>query len=143
MTTRPVAVPIESPAVHGLGWATWRDKGALVVSQDLPPRSARQIVTSAVLVNLLNPELTIFSFAFLPQFLPTNPGQPVRGCWRSTPFLMVMTFVVFALHGVFAAPVRTRRLNRPRIEPVALRLRSVVRRPRRQARPNRPLSRPA
>lgn len=49
---------------------------ALVVSEDLPPRSARQIVASEVLVNLLNPKLTIF-FAFLPQFVPAGAGQPV------------------------------------------------------------------
>lgn len=58
---------------------------AWAVSQYLPPRSARQIVTSAVLGNLLNPELTIF-FAFLPQFVPADAGQPVRRCWRSAPF---------------------------------------------------------
>ena len=47
-----------------LAWATWRDTSLLSVSADQAPRSARRVVTSAVLVNLLNPKLTIF-FAFL------------------------------------------------------------------------------
>ncbi len=98
-----------------VAWATWRDKSALVVSQDLPPRSARQIVISAVLVNLLNPKLTIFFFAFLPQFVPANAGSPVPRMLALSGVFMALTFVVFALYGVFAASVRTRLLDRPRI----------------------------
>ncbi len=98
-----------------MAWATWRDKSALVVRQDLPPRSARQIVTSAVLVNLLNPKLTIFFFAFLPQFVPAGAAQPVPRMLVLSAVFMAMTLVVFALYGVFAASVRTRLLDRPRI----------------------------
>jgi len=98
-----------------MAWATWRDKSALVVSKNLPPRSARQIVTSAVLVNLLNPKLTIFFFAFLPQFVPAGSAQPVPRMLALSAVFMVMTFVVFALYGVFAASVRTRLLDRPRV----------------------------
>ncbi len=98
-----------------MAWATWRDRSALVVSADLPPRSARQIVASAVLVNLLNPKLTIFFFAFLPQFVPAGGGGPVPRMLALSAVFMVMTFVVFALYGVFAASVRTRLLDRPRV----------------------------
>jgi len=98
-----------------MAWATWRDKSALVVSQDLPPRSARQIVTSAVLMNLLNPKLTIFFFAFLPQFVPVDAGSPVPRMLALSAVFMAMTLVVFALYGMFAASVRTRLLDRPGI----------------------------
>lgn len=98
-----------------MAWATWRDKSALVVSEELPPRSARQIVTSAMLVNLLNPKLTIIFFAFLPQFVPAGSAQPVPRMLALSVVFMVMTFVLFALYGVFAASVRTRLLDRPRI----------------------------
>lgn len=98
-----------------MAWATWRDKGLLVARQDLPPRSNRQIVTSAVLVNLLNPKLTIFFFAFLPQFVPAGSGRPVPQMLALSAVFMAMTFVVFAVYGVFAASVRTRLLGRPRI----------------------------
>jgi len=98
-----------------MAWATWRDTSALVVSQDLPARSARQIVSSAVLVNLLNPKLTLFFFAFLPQFVPVDAASPVPRMLALSGVFMAMTFVVFALYGVFAASVRTRLLDRPRI----------------------------
>ena len=98
-----------------MAWATWRDKSALVVSEDLPARSARQLVSSAVLVNLLNPKLTIFFFAFLPQFVPVDAASPVPRMLALSGVFMAMTFVVFALYGVFAASVRTRLLDRPRI----------------------------
>jgi len=98
-----------------MAWATWRDKSALVVSEDLPARSARQIVSSAMLVNLLNPKLTVFFFAFLPQFVPVDAASPVPRMLALSGVFMAMTFVVFALYGVFAASVRTRLLDRPRI----------------------------
>jgi hypothetical protein len=84
-----------------MAWTTWRDKSALVVSEDLPPGSARQIVTSAVLVTLLNPKLTIFFFAFLPQFVPAGAGQPVRwsGGQRWPPHLSRAQPLRTVLHG--------------------------------------------
>jgi len=69
----------------------------------------------AVLVNLLNPKLTIFFFAFLPQFVPVDAASPVPRMLALSGVFMAMTFVVFALYGAFAASVRTRLLDRPRI----------------------------
>ena len=43
--------------------ATWRDRGALTVDEDAVPRSARKVITSGVLINILNPKLTISFFA--------------------------------------------------------------------------------
>jgi threonine/homoserine/homoserine lactone efflux protein len=98
-----------------MAWATWRDRSALVVEESRAPRSARRIVGSAVLMNLLNPKLTIFFFAFLPQFVPAHaPHQLARMLGLSAVF-MVMTLVVFAVYGVFAAAVRRHLIDRPRI----------------------------
>jgi len=98
-----------------LAWATWRDKSALVVTARQAPPSAARVITSAVLVNLLNPKLTIFFFAFLPQFVPENvPGQVVRMLGLSAVF-MLMTFVVFGIYGIFAASARRHIIDRPRI----------------------------
>jgi len=71
-------------------------------------------VGSAVLANLLNPKLTIFFFAFLPQFVPAGPGATARMAALSAAF-MAMTLVVFAGYGVFAAAVSRHLLTRPRI----------------------------
>lgn len=98
-----------------MAWATLREKGALAVEQDSSRRSARQVIVSAVLVNLLNPKLTIFFFAFLPQFVAADaPGGLVRMLGLSAVFIL-MTFVVFAIYGVFAASVRRHIISRPRV----------------------------
>jgi threonine/homoserine/homoserine lactone efflux protein len=59
-----------------MAWNTLRAKGALHVDEESSPRSARRVIVSGVLINILNPKLTIFFFAFLPQFVPT--GEPRR-----------------------------------------------------------------
>jgi threonine/homoserine/homoserine lactone efflux protein len=98
-----------------LAWTTFRDKDAVVVAQETRPRSAARVIVSAVLVNILNPKLTIFFFAFLPQFVsPGEPGSLVRMLELSAVF-MVLTFVVFTAYGIFAASVRNQLTSRPRI----------------------------
>jgi threonine/homoserine/homoserine lactone efflux protein len=51
---------------------TWRDKSDLVVQDEQPARSSARVIGSAMLANVLNPKLTIFFFAFLPQFVPPH-----------------------------------------------------------------------
>jgi hypothetical protein len=60
-----------------LSWSTLKDKDALMVEEDAAPRSAVTVIVSGILVNILNPKLTIFFFAFLPQFVSAN--EPNRG----------------------------------------------------------------
>jgi threonine/homoserine/homoserine lactone efflux protein len=98
-----------------MAWATWRDTGALTVEKGSAPASRRQVLGSGVTLNLLNPKLTIFFFAFLPQFVPAgSPHQLARMLLLSGVF-MVMTFVVFAGYGAAAAALRDRVLTRPRL----------------------------
>ena len=106
-----------------MAWATWRDRGALTVTPppDGPgpgqaaPRSSLRVIRSAVLVNLLNPKLTIFFFAFLPQFVPAGSPHALGRLLGLSAVFMGMTLVVFARYGVFAAGVRTHLLERPRV----------------------------
>lgn len=77
--------------------------------------SAPRVVGSAVLVNLLNPKLTIFFVAFLPQFVPAGSGNALVHLLALSAIFMAMTFVVFAGYGLFAATVRTQLLERPRV----------------------------
>ncbi len=66
-------------------------------------------------MNLLNPKLTIFFFAFLPQFVPAGqPGSLAKMLLLSGVF-MAMTFVVFAGYGLAAAALREKVLSRPRL----------------------------
>lgn len=99
-----------------LAWQTVRDKSVLDVGDIAqPPASALRIIATAVLINLLNPKLTIFFFAFLPQFVPV--GTP-NGTWLMvglSAVFMALTFVVFALYGVFAATMRVQVITRPKV----------------------------
>ena len=98
-----------------LAWITWRDKSELVSSATDSERPGPwRIMWTAVAVNVLNPKLTVFFFAFLPQFIdPSRP--PVGQMLYLSAVFMAMTFVVFALYGVFAAGVRTHVIRRPRV----------------------------
>ena len=98
-----------------LAISTWRDKGALTVDENAAPRSARRVIASAVLINLLNPKLTIFFFAFLPQFVPRGNANALAEMLGLSAVFMLMTFVVFALYGIFAAAARRHLLARPRV----------------------------
>jgi threonine/homoserine/homoserine lactone efflux protein len=60
-----------------------------------------------VLVNLLNPKLTLFFFAFLPQFVGRHGAATVRMLELSAVFMLV-TLAVFVLYGLGAAAVRER-----------------------------------
>ena len=98
-----------------MAWATVRDKDALAVDEEVAPGSAGRVIVRGVLINILNPKLTIFFFAFLPQFV--DPGEPralPRMLWLSGVF-MLATFVVFAAYGILAASVRSRVTSRPRV----------------------------
>jgi len=99
-----------------LAWVTWRDHGALSVDDGETDgsRSVWSVLGTGITLNLLNPKLTIFFFAFLPQFVPAGDGAVPAMLVLSAVF-MAMTFVVFAAYGVFAAAVRDHVLRRPRV----------------------------
>ena len=98
-----------------MAWNTIRDTGALAVEAETSPRSARQVIVSGVLVNILNPKLTIFFLAFLPQFIaPGSTNVLGSMLWLSAIF-MAVTFAVFVGYGLFAAAVRDHVISRPRV----------------------------
>lgn len=79
-----------------------------------PHQEAWRIIRKAVLINLLNPKLSLFFLAFLPQFVtPPDPAPLVTIALLSLVF-MAVTFVVFALYGVAASGMRQGLVTRPR-----------------------------
>ena len=98
-----------------MAWATWRDKDALTVARDKAPRSSVKVIVSGVLVNILNPKLTIFFFAFLPQFVSTTEPNALPRMVLLSAIFMLITFVVFVGYGVFAAAIRNHVISRPRV----------------------------
>jgi threonine/homoserine/homoserine lactone efflux protein len=99
-----------------MAWSTWRDHGALAVDESATrPGSWRAVIVAGITVNLLNPKLTIFFVAFLPQFVPADSAGSVTHMLALSGVFMAMTFVVFAVYGVLAAGVRDQVLARPRV----------------------------
>ncbi|WP_338720852.1 LysE family translocator [Devosia sp. XK-2] len=98
-----------------MAWATLRETGALSVEAERAPKSVRKVITESVLINILNPKLSIFFFAFLPQFVPADTPHAVVRMLELSGVFMGMTFVVFALYGLFAAAIRGQVISRPAI----------------------------
>lgn len=98
-----------------MAWRVLKEKGTLSVDEETAPHSARQVIISAIFVNLLNPKLSIFFFAFLPQFIGPNETAPLTRMTELSLAFMLMTFVVFVGYGLFAAAIRGQVLSRPYI----------------------------
>jgi threonine/homoserine/homoserine lactone efflux protein len=97
-----------------MAWSTLREKGALTV-EETAPLSATRVIVSGVLINILNPKLTIFFLAFLPQFVSTDDAHASLRMVELSAVFMLVTFAVFVVYGVFAAAVRTHVISRPRV----------------------------
>ena len=98
-----------------LAWHTARDRATLAVTDDARERGAGRVIVSAILVNILNPKLSIFFLAFLPQFIASDDATPLIHMLGLSGVFMLLTFGVFVLYGVFAAYIRRHLLARPRV----------------------------
>ncbi len=102
-----------------MAWSVVRDTGSPALPTGEPatgtPRSAARVVGAAVLLNLLNPKLTVFFVAFLPQFVPTGTPRASLRMLELGAVFMLATFVVFAAYGICAATLRGRVLHRPAV----------------------------
>jgi len=98
-----------------MAWIALREKGALRADEEVPARSALQTIVSAILINILNPKLSIFFFAFLPQFVSADEPHPLSRMVELSAVFMLLTFVVFVGYGLFAASIRTHVVSRPRV----------------------------
>jgi threonine/homoserine/homoserine lactone efflux protein len=98
-----------------MAWTTLKDHSALTVEPDSSPRSAGQVIVSAILINILNPKLSIFFLAFLPQFVRDDAASPLAQMLELSGVFMLMTFVVFAGYGLCAAAVRAHVVSRPQM----------------------------
>ena len=98
-----------------MAWSTLRETGALSVEARQEKKRLGAMAAEVMLINLLNPKLSIFFFAFLPQFVPTGTPNAVMRMLELSGVFMAMTFVVFALYGLFAAAIRGQVMSRPAV----------------------------
>lgn len=89
-----------------VAYATWRDRSAFAVDGTLSKATATGLVVKAFLLNILNPKLTIFFLAFLPQFIEPGASRPLAQLLLLGAVFMAMTFVVFVVYGFVAHAFR-------------------------------------
>ncbi|HUP36324.1 MAG TPA: LysE family translocator [Candidatus Limnocylindria bacterium] len=98
-----------------MAWTALRETGALRVEREVGTRSALRVITSAILINILNPKLSIFFFAFLPQFVSAHEPHPLARMLELSAVFMLLTLVVFVGYGLCAASIRNHVVSRPRV----------------------------
>jgi len=98
-----------------MAWQALRETGALAVERPIEERSNLRVMVTGFLVNILNPKLSIFFLAFLPQFIAAGELHPLASMMKLSGAFMAMTFAVFVLYGLFAAGVREHVITRPKV----------------------------
>lgn len=99
-----------------LAIATWRDRAAFTVQPVQARGGALGIVTRAFLLNILNPKLTMFFLAFLPQFVQPGAAAPLAQMLLLSAVFMLMTFVVFVVYGLMAHAFRRSVIDSARVQ---------------------------
>ena len=99
-----------------VAWATWRDKSAFAVDGSVARTTAAGLVLKAFLLNILNPKLTIFFLAFLPQFVQPGASQPLLQLLVLSAVFMARTFAVFVVYGFVAHAFRAAVIESARVQ---------------------------
>lgn len=99
-----------------IAFTTWRDKAAFAVDKHTPGNSVAGFVTKGFLLNILNPKLTLFFLAFLPQFIAPKSDHALLQLFALSGIFMVMTFIIFVLYGLMAHTFRARVMESPQVQ---------------------------
>ncbi|MBM7343489.1 LysE family translocator [Pantoea coffeiphila] len=98
-----------------MAWQTMRESGPLSVSAENLQTNGRKLVLQSIVANILNPKLSLFFLAFLPQSVRPDATSPLQSMLLLSAIFAAMTFAVFALYGLFAAALSQRILASQRI----------------------------
>ena len=98
-----------------MAWTIFRDNGPMVIDEKAPSGSVASTIVSGMLLNVLNPKLSLFFLAFLPQFLPAGTENSTVALINLAFIFMVMTFIVFIGYGACAAFARQHVISRPSV----------------------------
>lgn len=98
-----------------MAWSILREGGALSVSEEKSPDNYFQIAVNGTMLNILNPKLSLFFLAFLPQFVPAASLNATGSLIALASVFMLMTFVVFVIYGASASLTRDYVISRPAV----------------------------
>ncbi|KZL19623.1 Homoserine/homoserine lactone efflux protein [Pseudovibrio axinellae] len=98
-----------------MSWSILRSGNALGVSGEERERSLYRTVLDGVLLNVLNPKLSMFFLAFLPQFVSPNSENATYALLLHAFVFMGLTLLVFICYGVTASLTRDYVINRPKV----------------------------
>ncbi|WP_339028471.1 LysE family translocator [Bradyrhizobium symbiodeficiens] len=98
-----------------MSWQALREQGAPAVEDDISERSVGRVIVTGFLINILNPKLSIFFLAFLPQFIAAGESHVLARMLELSGAFMAMTLAVFVVYGLCAASVREHVISRPRV----------------------------
>jgi len=88
-----------------LAWNMWREAGTLEINKRHAETSMLKIIAKAIAINLLNPKLTVFFFAFLPLFVSKDSSSPTREMILLSVVFMAITLIVFAVYGILSSSI--------------------------------------
>jgi threonine/homoserine/homoserine lactone efflux protein len=117
-TSAPAYEIVKYAGVAYLLWMAWqslREHGALRIDARPDPRSHLRVIVDGIAINILNPKLSIFFVAFLPQFIAADETHVMSRMLELSGVFMLVTFVVFAIYGLFAAAMREHVISRPAV----------------------------
>jgi threonine/homoserine/homoserine lactone efflux protein len=95
---------------------TWRDRSPMATQAVQGKGELRGLVVKAFLLNILNPKLTIFFLAFMPQFVEPGVASPLAQLLGLSAVFMGMTFGVFVIYGLLAHAFRKAVVESPRVQ---------------------------
>ena len=99
-----------------LAWSILKSDDMMQVDDEQPVyKSHLRTAIDGALINILNPKLSAFFLAFLPQFVPVVQSGSIAYLIYLTSIFMLITFIVFVFYGAFASAARRHVIDSPQI----------------------------